>query len=172
MRPTTEPGRPLGYWLRLLDLLIEEHLDRALMREGIRRRHWQVVNLLKTRTAHGGRSASMTGEDIAEQLGPFLSGSELTLDEVLGELTRRGWVTRTEPYGLTAAGEEAHAALARIVERAAARIDEGVTARERADTVGVLRRMAANAQNPRDSGGGRPSHSRDERCLHGERPDA
>lgn len=149
--PSTEQRRPLGYWLKLLDQLIEEHLDRVLMREGIRRRHWQALNLLETRSARDGRSVPATKEDIAEQLGPFWSGSAVTVDEVLDELTGRGWITRSEPYRLTTAGETAHAALAPIVERAAGQINDGVTTQEQADTVDVLRRMAGNAENLRRS---------------------
>ncbi|TDC55610.1 MarR family transcriptional regulator [Actinomadura sp. KC345] len=150
--PGTELRRPLGYWLKLLDQLIEEHLDHVLMRKGIRRRHWQVMNLLKRHTDRGGRSIPATRKDIAEQLGPFWSGSEVTLSEVLNELIQRGWLTKTEPYGLTAAGEGAHAILAPIVQQAAGRIDDGVTAQEHAATVDVLRRMTANAQNRRHIG--------------------
>ncbi|GAA4602421.1 hypothetical protein GCM10023195_07350 [Actinoallomurus liliacearum] len=41
-----EQRRPLGYWLKLLDQLIEENLNRVLAVEGLHRRHWQTMNLL------------------------------------------------------------------------------------------------------------------------------
>jgi hypothetical protein len=70
------------------------------------------------------------------------------LGEVLGELAGRGWITGPEPYGLTAEGEAAHAALGRRVGRARARIAEGVTAEEYSGTIDVLRRMAENLRRP------------------------
>ena len=39
--------KPIGYWLKELDRLIEGTLDRALADEGVTRRDWQVLNALE-----------------------------------------------------------------------------------------------------------------------------
>ncbi|SFP35359.1 MULTISPECIES: hypothetical protein [Actinomadura] len=147
-----ERRRPLGYWLKLLDQLIEENLNRMLAAEGLHRRHWQTMNLLAPgpeldRT--GGRGPA-TKQAIAERLGPFWLGSPVTVDEAIEELTRRGWLTAQEPHALTPAGKAAHAALAQSVERTARRISAGVTPDRYADTVEVLRHMVENAEDLRN----------------------
>ena len=148
-----EQRRPLGYWMKLLDQLIEENLNRVLAAEGIHRRHWQTMNLLAPGPDWDrvGPRGPATKEAITERLRPFWSGSAVAVDEVIEELVRRGWITRQEPHGLTPAGEAAHAVLAQSVERAGRQIRDGVTAERYADTVEVLRHMVENAENLRRS---------------------
>ena len=38
--------RPIGYWLKHLDRLIDQAFERALDADGLTRRHWQVLNTL------------------------------------------------------------------------------------------------------------------------------
>ena len=42
----TGDGRPIGYWLKHLDRLIEATFDRTLADVGLGRRHWQTLNTL------------------------------------------------------------------------------------------------------------------------------
>jgi hypothetical protein len=42
-----ENRRPIGYWLKHLDRLIEDTFERTLSMEGLTRRHWQVLNTLE-----------------------------------------------------------------------------------------------------------------------------
>jgi hypothetical protein len=127
--------RPIGYWLKTLDRLIDENFDRALAAEGVQRRHWQILNIVKTSPA--------TNAEIAATLGPFWTEAAITLDEVLADMTRRGWITGPEPRQLTEGGE---AALCAIRERTNLRekIMAGLTAEQYTQTVAVLERMAAN----------------------------
>ena len=143
--------RPLGYWLKLLDQLIEDNLNRVLAAEGLHRRHWQTLNLLAPGPDfdRAGRRGPATKDTIAEALRPFWPGSDVDVDEAIEDLARRGWITSREPHGLTPEGEAAHAALARTVERAGRRIRDGVTPDRYADTIDVLRHMVANAENLR-----------------------
>jgi hypothetical protein len=100
----------------------------------------------------GGRRGPATKEAVEEKLRLFWCGSTVTVEEVLEELTRRGWINEREPYGLTAAGEAAHAALARTVEQAGRQIRDGVSAEQYAHTIEVLRHMVENAENLQRSG--------------------
>jgi DNA-binding PadR family transcriptional regulator len=127
--------KPIGHWLKTLDRLIDENFDRALAAEGVQRRHWQILNIVKTSPA--------TNSTIAAALGPFWTEGAITLDEVLADMTRRGWITGHEPRQLTAAGE---AALDAIRERTSLRekIMAGLTAEQYTQTVAVLEQMAAN----------------------------
>jgi DNA-binding MarR family transcriptional regulator len=127
--------KPIGHWLKTLDRLIDENFDRALAAEGVQRRHWQILNIVKTSPA--------TNATIAAALDPFWTEGAITLDEVLADMTRRGWITGHEPRQLTAGGE---AALDAIRERANLRekIMAGLTAEQYTQTVAVLEQMAAN----------------------------
>ena len=59
-----EDRRPIGYWLKHLDRLIEGNFERTLASEGLTRRHWQALNTLRTRPS--------TRAEIAAALAPFL----------------------------------------------------------------------------------------------------
>ena len=43
--------RPLGYWLKLVDSLIDEQFAATLEEHGVTRRQWQVLNLLEQQPA-------------------------------------------------------------------------------------------------------------------------
>jgi hypothetical protein len=127
--------KPIGYWLKTLDRLIDENFDRALAAEGVQRRHWQILNVVKTSPASKAK--------IAPALDPFWTGGAIMLDEALADMTRRGWITGQEPRQLTQGGE---AALDAIRERTNLRekIMAGLTAEQYTQTVAVLEQMAAN----------------------------
>ncbi|MER7794158.1 winged helix DNA-binding protein [Streptomyces sp. NPDC097640] len=133
--------KPIGYWLKRLDGLIEADFERTLSDSGLVRRHWQVLNTL----AEGARSTA----ELTAALRPFWGEGAVTLDEVLGDLERRGWVVQEGaggPYALTSPGVEGHAVVAERIGAARRRITDGVTGEEYLATVGVLRRMAENLE--------------------------
>ncbi|HET9142137.1 MarR family transcriptional regulator [Actinophytocola sp.] len=126
--------RPIGYWLKEVDRLIDADFTRQLAGEGLTRRHWQVLNVLATGVA---------GQDELDRaLAPFLTGAEPSTAPVLAELAGRGWVTG---HTLTDAGRAAHTAVADRVRAGRLRLTEGISAEEYATAVAVLERMAANA---------------------------
>ncbi len=130
--------RPIGYWLKHLDRLIDQALDRCLAEDGLSRRHWQVMNVL----AHGPAGKP----DLAAALQPFWGDGAVTLEDVTGELARRGWLLRDAAGGcaLSPAGAAAHARVAERVQAQRRRSVDGLTAAEYEATVHVLRRMAEN----------------------------
>ncbi|CEJ11411.1 hypothetical protein BN1110_01701 [bacterium YEK0313] len=136
-------ARPIGYWLKHLDGLIERQFERALADAGLSRRHWQVLNVLNE--APAGRA------DVAAALAPFWNTAGEDLDQVLdgpGGLATRGFVA-ADPTGrlaLTAAGRAARAAAATQVEAQRRALLDGLTPEHYAETVRVLSVMAANAE--------------------------
>jgi hypothetical protein len=128
-------NKPIGYWLKTLDRLIDEYFDRALADQGVQRRHWQILNILQASPA--------PDAEIAAALGPFWAEGAITPGEVLDDLTRRGWITGHEPRQLTQDGE---AALDAIRERTSLceKIMAGLTAEQYTQTVAVLEQMAAS----------------------------
>jgi DNA-binding MarR family transcriptional regulator len=130
--------RPIGFWLKLVDRLIDESFDAVLADAGLTRRHWQVLNLLQ--------AAPATVQQTDMQLAPFLSGAERTTRPVLEDLQVRGWVAWSDDQRatLTDAGAAAHADLLRQVSRSRERLSAGITPQEYAATIEILRRMAVN----------------------------
>lgn len=137
--------RPIGYWLKLLDGLIEASLDQALAAEGATRRQWQALNMI-----HTAEQGAATSAVIGEALEPFLDDDQGAAHRVLEELIRKGWV-RMRPDGVvspTSSGLDAHARLRRHVMSIRDALTQGVTEGEYLATLRVLRRMAANLQSP------------------------
>jgi hypothetical protein len=130
--------RPIGFWLKLVDRLLDEGFDRLLGDEGLARRHWQVLTALQRGPA--------TVEELDTTLAPFLDGREPSTRPVLDDLAARGWATWSDGdrAASTPAGAAAHADLLARVATHRRRVAEGVTAEEYLATVAVLRRMAAN----------------------------
>lgn len=130
--------RPIGFWLKLVDRLIDDSFDAVLGHAGLTRRHWQVLNLLQ--------EAPATIQQTDAQLAPFLGGGEPTTRPVLDDLQARGWITWTdaEQAALTEAGSAAHADLRRQVAHSRTRLAADITGEEYTATIDALRRMAVN----------------------------
>jgi DNA-binding MarR family transcriptional regulator len=128
--------RPIGYWLKELDRLIEASFDRALAEDRLTRRHWQVLNALAERP--------LPVADVRGELLPFDG-----VDEALADLSARDYVTQRDgTYTLTAGGVAARERLTAQVHAMRARATDGIDAEEYAATVRVLRQMAANLAVP------------------------
>jgi hypothetical protein len=126
-------NRPIGYWLKEVDRLIEESFGRLLAEEGLMRRHWQVLNTI----AAG--PATRTGVDGA--LTPFAP----TVAPVIDELVARGWVRdMAGTLELTEAGVAAHAGVSERVRVNRQALTRGVSPSEYTTVVAVLERMAGN----------------------------
>lgn len=131
--------RPLGYWVKHLDTLLEESLDRVLARSGIRRRHWQVLNVL--------RNGPQTRAQVAEAMLAFWVAASVTQTDVVDDLVRRGWAAIDgDLYTLTADGEEAYSRVSLDVATLRAQVTDGFTAEEYAQVIDALSRMAANLE--------------------------
>jgi DNA-binding MarR family transcriptional regulator len=137
-----EDRRPIGYWLKHLDGLINENFERTLAGEGVDRRQWQALNTLHERPS--------TQAEIAETLKPFLVDDPGADRRVIDELTVRGWVRQGDGnlLELTPAGVRAHAALLERIQSTRQLLVRGVTQEEYLATIGVLRRMAENLERP------------------------
>lgn len=131
----SDDNKPIGWWLKEVDRLLEESFERVLADDGLTRRQWQALN-----AAAGSHQAGGPAPSIAEALSPFLSSVE-ELAAVTDPLVERGWLAGE---ALTADGERALRALSTKVQAQRRRVTAGVSDSEYLATVGVLRRMAAN----------------------------
>ena len=128
--------RPIGYWLKLLDNLIEQQFATTLDEHGVTRRQWQLLNVLARSTA--------TIEQLDEAIAPFLDGTE-SAAEHLSELIESAWVDATaDGYELTDRGRTAFSTLAEVVGKQRAAVAQGIDEKQYLETVGVLELMARN----------------------------
>lgn len=128
--------RPIGYWLKLVDRLIDEHFDGTLDEHGVTRRQWQLLNLL-------GRGPA-TRDELNDALAPFLGGDGTTAGEI-DELVESDWVASTPSgFGLTPRGETAFERISEVVARIRADLSQGLSDEEYDVTVRSLERMSRN----------------------------
>ena len=132
--------KPIGYWLKELDRLIEQSFDHALAGEDVTRREWQVLNVLSVTPTSSG--------DLTDALRPFFGtdANAGALEEMLDRLTRRGWALRDPEtrYALSPEGEAARSALLERVQALRGAIADGITPEAYNTTIDTLRRMATN----------------------------
>jgi DNA-binding MarR family transcriptional regulator len=128
--------RPIGWWVKRLDALLEEVVDAVVAGEGLTRRHWQVLHSLATGTE---REA-----DVRTALADFPGD----IDSVVSDLVARGWVVRlgADRVGLTADGAAAHDRVSRAVGRVRRHAADGLSRNEYERTILVLSRMVANVE--------------------------
>jgi hypothetical protein len=130
--------RPIGFWLKLVDGLIEDQFARTLEEHGVTRRQWQLLNVL----ARG--EATVPQLDAA--LAPFLSAAEeeTSLDH-LTELIESAWVDATPTgYELTDRGRGALERLSTVVGEQRSLMTAELTEADYVTTTATLERMARN----------------------------
>jgi len=126
--------RPIGFWLKLLDRLLDTRLEASL--GGLSRRHWQVLNVVRQ-----GRAGQA---EIDARVRPFI-GSEGTTAREVADLQQRGWLTSgTAALELTELGTTEFERLLTLVSADRMTLMIGITPDEYASTVSVLERMARN----------------------------
>jgi DNA-binding MarR family transcriptional regulator len=132
------PLRPIGYWLKLVDRLLDEQFIETMEEHGITRRQWQMMNLLADKPSTAG--------ELAEALGPFIPEEEGEgPQEPVEELVESGWVSAENGhYALTDTGRASLASLGEVVDRTRARMADGISEEEYAATLDVLERIARN----------------------------
>ena len=129
--------RPIGYWLKLVDQLIEKQFATTLDEHGVTRRQWQLLSVLSR--------SSATVEQLDDAIAPFLDGAKESAVEHLSELIDSAWVDATaDGYELTDRGLTAYSTLADVVAKQRTFITQGIEEKEYLEAVSVLERMARN----------------------------
>ncbi len=154
--------RPLDFWLRLVDDLLNKSFGSALEEHGLTRRQWAMVNLLSAGPA--GR------DDLDAVLAPFLPPPEpaSSSEEELSELVDSGWLSdRDGTYALTERGRYAHGRLEAAWQRRNDELLRGISPGEVSHLIGLLERLAGNLGWSGDSVVGVTSDEHLEQDWHG-----
>jgi len=132
------PQRPIGFWLKLVDQLINDQFEAMLDEHGVTRRQWQLMSLLTNGPVHH--------TDLETALLPFADGTDPEpLSEQLDELVDSEWVSRVgDAFALTDRGRTSFSRLSEVVGRTRYTIGQGISEGEYEATLDVLERMARN----------------------------
>ncbi|GAA1798895.1 hypothetical protein [Agromyces neolithicus] len=139
----TGTGRPIGFWLKLVDRRISDEMRTLFAADGITRRDWRTLNLL---------AGDARDERLAERL--------RTKPHALHRLAERGWIAGAPPV-LTDAGREARDRLEGQVRGLRERVAGAVSAEDFATTLTSLEAIARelgwdeSSPMPRGRRGGR-----------------
>ncbi|WP_432108101.1 MarR family winged helix-turn-helix transcriptional regulator [Streptomyces sp. AA1529] len=141
--------KPIGYWLKHLDNLLERQFDATLADLDIGRRHWQLLNTLSRGPA--------SREELTRALAPFWQAGATEPAEVLdgpgNSLAARGWTaTGGQRIHLTAEGRAAHARIADRIAHSRRTVLGELTPEQYTATVRTLSVMAANVEADLASG--------------------
>ena len=129
--------RPIGYWLKLVDQLINEQFATTLEEHGVTRRQWQLLGMLSRGPA--------SVEQLTREVAPFLDTEGETVVEHLAELVESGWVTVSEAgYAITDRGRIAYQRLAEVVSVNRDAATQDVSPADYATTLATLERVARN----------------------------
>lgn len=131
-------SRPIGFWLQLVDRLIDETFAELIEEHGVTRRQWQLLNVL----AAG--EATLAALDAA--VAPFLADDDgETSADHLGELVESEWVVATATgFAMTERGRMVFGKLGAEVAELRDRVARGVAPEAYATTVATLEAMARN----------------------------
>ncbi len=129
--------RPIGFWLRLVDRLLEERFAAVLEEHGVSRGQWQLLNVV----SHGGA----TGEVVERAVAPFQDDDGIPVPDQLAELIESDWIVLAgTEYRLTERGAAAHSRLAEVVAELRSGSTEGIPEEDYQRTLETLERMARN----------------------------
>ena len=135
----TDSERPIGYWLKTLDRLIDRQFELQLSTARLSRRQWQLLNLLENNP----RSVP----ELESELEPFLEGAAAELSDAVAGLVTRGWAESTDNIvNLTETGQEQFEIAKATAAELRQTLTRGISAEEYQTTVDVLAKMAANLE--------------------------
>ncbi|MDF2846572.1 MAG: MarR family transcriptional regulator [Oerskovia sp.] len=140
------PGeRPIGYWLKLVDRLIDQSFDDVFLRTGLTRRHWQVLNMIRD-----GVSDATAVDSVLSPFAPAAGaggspGQAAGVSAEISDLRTRGWVAQGgSGWEVTVAGQHAYHDLLDAVSITRERLAEGITREQYDRTIATLEQMARN----------------------------
>jgi len=130
--------RPIGFWLKLVDRLIDERFAAIIEEHGVTRRQWQLLGVIAASEA--------TAEQLDAAIAPFLqAGTTETSADHLAELVDSDWVSISDgEYELTERGKVAFDRLSEVVAGLRRTVADGLSEAEYATTLSSLEQMARN----------------------------
>ena len=126
------PRRPVGWWLKEADALLDAAFDAALDGTGVDRRGWQLLaTLARAPMRRGELLASLASFDPPQVLG-----------RVLDEVVSRGWVEETDGVlRLTTVGSAQQQAVGPRVEEVRSKVSAALPQADYVQLISLLARL-------------------------------
>lgn len=147
MAQATKPERPIGYWLKRVDTMLTEQIDKAQAANGVSRFDWQVLNMLN-------EMGSVSKERVFESMLAFVDAPGV--DEIVTRLVGRGWAEQGEiskqgtvEFHLTEEGRRRHSVILATQKEVRQRAMQGISEEEYATVIRVLKRIVSNLEGNR-----------------------
>lgn len=135
-KPPTDP-HTLGYWVRLVDRLLEIRLEHILASELLSRSHWQILSIV--------HQEPLTEADLEMQLLPFVGRSNTPMRIHLDDLMEAGWLDyHRGRYHIADGRLAAYTATAAKVQRMRRAVMVGISNEEYHIVMDVLAKVAGN----------------------------
>ncbi len=133
-----ESLRPIGFWVKLVDNLLEQQFATTLEEHGVTKRQWQLLNVLS--------SGAASVQQLDAAIAPFLPSGQLESSvDHLTELIESAWVAATtDGYELTERGQLACTRLSEVVAEQRTHVAEGLSDDDYLTALRALERMALN----------------------------
>ncbi|MFC9997796.1 MarR family winged helix-turn-helix transcriptional regulator [Nocardia sp. NPDC127526] len=132
------PGKPLGYYLRHIDRMLEENFAALLADHGLVRRSWQVINTIS--------AGPVTLAELDRAHAHFLDDAEPTVAPQVTALVDRGVVAVDADgnHTLTSDGRSVYAAVSQLIDAERAATIDGLGPDGYRVLIGMLQRIADN----------------------------
>lgn len=132
--------RPIGYWLQVVNRRLDEVFDAVLLAEGdLRRRHWQVLNMLADRPR--------TRAAVRRELAPFSDDDGDDISRVVDGLVAGDWCRQdADVVTLTDHGRGRLRQLRTVGHQFRTDVAAGVSEEDHAATLRTLRTLADNLE--------------------------
>jgi DNA-binding MarR family transcriptional regulator len=129
--------RPVGYWVKEVDRLLEASLDAVVEGHGLTRRHWQVLNVIE----QGGTTVA----EVDARLAPFLTDTDPTMSGHVADLLTQGIATDQDgTLALTANGRELFDTLLADISRFRQQAVAGISHEDYVLAVSTLEHITRN----------------------------
>ena len=137
------PPRPLGWWLKHVDALLDRSFEATIRARNVSRRQWQILN---------GLAEGTPAKELLDSLTVFESAAGV--QAALDALDRRGWVNIGDAddvasdgaVQLSDEGREQHAHISADVRAMRTAVTEGLSADDYRAVVSGLARIADNLE--------------------------
>ncbi len=131
--------RPIGFWLKRVDQLIDDRFATMLAAESLSRRDWQVLNVVC--------DGIHDRPGVATAIAPFVDDDPTACDRSLAALCDRGWIDdHGDVIAPTDDGISERDRVASAVTAMRRAMSDGITREDYATTIRTLQRMAANLE--------------------------
>ena len=127
--------KPIGYWLKKIDLLLTQQIDEVHHNKGINRKGWQILNTIK-------HKEKIKHTNLKELIKPLMN--ELEMNEILKNFKDKNYIQDNETLSLTPDGILLFKELSEMQQKIRMRTMNGISNDEYEIMMNTLKKIARN----------------------------